>query len=125
MKTFVKMTCATGLTLAIAGCQTVANEHDRPARIVSPDDASRAALQSVVDSVLNTHVTLADNALTDTSVLSIEHNPPRTMQNPNPQGRVMEPPFLFRLVVNGSDCILIDQRDRGRFLLENTTCEAE
>ncbi len=125
MKTFVKMTCTTGLTLAIAGCQTVASENDRPARIVSPDDASRAALQSVVDGVLNTQVTLADNALTDTSVLSIERNPPRTMQNPNPHGRIMEPLFLFRLVVNGSDCILIDQRDRSRHVLENTSCEAE
>jgi hypothetical protein len=119
------MTCVTGVTLAIAGCQTVASEHDQPARIVNPDEASRIALQSVVDNVLNTHVTLADNALTESSFLSIERNPPRTMQNPNPQGRIMEPPFLFRLVVNGSDCILIDQRDRGRYLLENTNCEAE
>lgn len=111
--------------LAIAGCQTVATDQDQPARIVDPDDASRAALQSVVDSVLKTQVILADNALTDSSFLSIERNPPRTMQNPNPQGRIMEPPLLFRLVLNGSDCILIDQRDRGRYLLENTTCEAE
>lgn len=125
MTTLVHMACVTGVTLAIAGCQTVASEHDQSARIVNPDEASRTALQSVVDNVLNTHVTLDDNALTESSFLSIERNPPRTMQNPKPQGRIMEPPFLFRLVVNGSDCILIDQRDRGRYLLENTICEAE
>lgn len=125
MKTFVRITCATGITLAMSGCQTMATDQDQPARIVNPDDASRTALQSVVDSVLNTQVILADSALTDSSVLSIERNPPRTMQNPNPQGRIMESPFLFRLVVNGADCFLIDQRDGSRYLLESTSCEAE
>ena len=113
------------LWLLLSGCQTVNTDYDRPARIVNPDDASRASLQTVVDDVLNTHVTLADNALTDSSFLSIERNPPRTMQNPNPEGRIMEKPIQFRLVINGADCILIDQRDSARYVLENTSCEAE
>jgi hypothetical protein len=37
----------------------------------------------------------------------------------------MDAPIQFRLVINGDDCILIDQRDRSRHNLENTTCEAE
>ena len=31
----------------------------------------------------------------------------------------------FRLVINRDDCILIDQRDRSRHLLEDTKCTAE
>jgi hypothetical protein len=113
------------LAATISGCQTVTTDYDHPARIINPDEASRAALRSVVNSVLNTAVTLADSALTDTSLLTIERNPPRTMANPTPQGRIMEMPIQFLLVVNDTDCILIDQRDRTRHILRNTNCEAE
>jgi len=117
------------LTIAVAAvisaCQTIAADYDHSARIVNADDSSRAALRATVNTILNTKVTLADNALTDTSLLTIERNPPRTLDNPNPQGRIMEMPIQFRLVVNGTDCILIDQRDRGRYVLENTNCAAE
>lgn len=125
MSAFTRLTFVTGMTLAMSGCQTMATDQDRPARIVNPDDASRASLQTVVDDVLNTHVTLADNALTDSSFLSIERSPPRTMQDPDPEGRIMEKPIQFRLVINGSECTLIDQRDSARYVLENTACEAE
>lgn len=114
-----------GLTLATAGCQTMADANDKAAVIVNPDDASRAALQSTVDGILNTVVTIAPDALTESSTLIIERNPPRTMQDPNPQGRNMDTPIQFRLVKNGADCILIDTRDDSRHLLENTSCQAE
>jgi len=117
------------LTIAVAAtisaCQTVVADFDHSARIVNADNSSRAALRATVNSILNTEVTLADSALTDSSLLTIERDPPRTMDNPNPQGRIMEMPIQFRLVANGTDCILIDQRDRGRYILENTDCAAE
>lgn len=111
--------------MSLTGCQTMATDYDRPARIVKPNDASRAALQETVNAALHTNVTIADNALTDSSLLSIEISPRRTMQNPAPQGRIMEIPIQLRLVINGSDCILIDQRDRSRHLLKDTNCAAE
>lgn len=114
-----------GSSSLLTGCQTMATDYDRPARIVNPDDASRAALQQTVNAALHSDVTLADNALTDSSLLSIEIAPTRTMQNPVPQGRIMSTPIQLRLVINGSDCILIDQRDRSRHYLEDTTCMAE
>lgn len=125
MKTFLKLFGATCIPCVFAACQTMATEQDRPARIVDSDDASRAALQSVVNDVLNTDVLLADTALTDSSLLVIERNPPRSLQNPNPLGRVMEAPIQFRLVINGPDCILIDGRDSARYVIKNTACEAE
>ena len=114
-----------GVALLTTGCQTMGSDADQPARIINPDEASRAALQSMVDSILNTEVTLAENALTESSMLIIERNPPRTMTNPNPQGRTMAEPIQFRLVINGSDCILIDQRNESRHILKNTECAAE
>ena len=114
-----------GVALLTTGCQTMGSDADQPARIINPDEASRAALQSMVDSILNTEVTLAENALTESSMLIIERSPPRTMTNPNPQGRTMDEPIQFRLVINGSDCFLIDQRNESRHMLKDTECLAE
>jgi len=105
------------------GCQTLAG--DKPAIIVNPDDISRAALQKTVNAAMHTEVTLADDALTQSSILKIERNPPRTMGNPSPLGRVMEAPFRFRLVSNGGECILIDERNQVRHTLPATNCTTE
>jgi hypothetical protein len=92
---------------------------------MEPTDASRAALQETVDSLLNTDVTLADDALTDSSLLIIERNVPRDLTSPAAQGRIMDMPVRFQLVTNGSDCILIDKRDESHHKLADTTCKAE
>jgi hypothetical protein len=124
-KTIDKCLLIAALAVGVGGCQTVATEHDEAAHIINADDASRAALQRAVNDALNTHVTLADNALTETSLLIIERSPPRNMQSVPALGRNMDVPIQFRLVINREDCILVDQRDRSRYILEDTTCEAE
>ncbi len=113
-----------GLTV-LAGCQTMATGTDVPARITNPSAASRAALQNAVNDALHTEVLLAASALTTSSILVIERNPPRSLQNQVPTGRNMDPPIRFHLVLNNSECILVDQRDKSRQLLEDTTCAAE
>lgn len=123
--TLKKALCIAAAACGIIGCQTLASDYDQPATIIDPTDASRAALQETINSILNTEVTIADDALTDSSVLIIEHTPPRTMQNPTPDGRILDMPFQFQLVINGSDCILVDQRDRSRHTLKDTSCAAE
>jgi hypothetical protein len=107
------------------GCQTVAGNLDQPARITSTSDASRGDLQSAVNAALSTEVILADDALTSTSLLIIEINPPKSIDGASSQGRIVAAPIQFRLVINGTDCILIDQRDESRYLLEKTSCVAE
>ena len=114
-----------GIAFVMVGCQTLANGEDVAARITNPTAHSRAALQNTVNDVLMTDVALAADALTDSSVLIIEQHPPRNMQSPLSQGRNLDTPIRFRLVLNGSDCILIDQRDNSRYVLEMTTCAAE
>ena len=109
----------------LLACQTVATAYDKPARISDPTDASRAALQQTVNAVLNTNVTLAADALTGSSLLIVERAMPRTMDGSPAQGRTMEMPIQFRLVINGDDCILIDQRDESRHVLQDTSCIAE
>ena len=109
----------------LAGCQTMATGTDVPARITNPSAASREALQNAVNDALHTEVLLAASALTTSSILVIERNPPRSLQNQAPTGRNMDPPMRFNLVLNNSECILVGQRDESRHLLEDTTCAAE
>lgn len=113
------------LLFALAACQTTASAYDVPARITNADDASRAALRQAVSDALQREVLLANDALTSSNLLIIERNPPNTAQGRLATGRNMEPAIQFRLVANGSDCILIDTRDDTRYRLENTTCIAE
>jgi len=119
------MTPTVGLLFLLSACQTMSADQDLPARISPATDASRAALQETINDVMHTNVMLADDALTDSSVLTIELNPPGTMQNPTPLGRDMGKPIQFRLVLNQEACILIDQRDGTRHVLNDTTCVAE
>jgi hypothetical protein len=37
----------------------------------------------------------------------------------------MEMPIQFRLVTDGTNCILVDQRDASRHILADTRCVAE
>lgn len=113
-----------GLVL-LTSCQTMSTGNDAPARISNPNAASRAALQQTVNNALDTQVTLADDALTGSSILIIQRNPPQTAQGRIATGRNMDMPIQFRLVLNGAECILIDTRDETRHLLENTICVAE
>ena len=112
--------------LLIAGCQTMGADADVPALISDPDDASRAALQAAVAAAFGGQkVVLADDALTATSLLLIEHGPRGSLNNPSATGRVLEAPLRFRLVKNGDDCVLIDLRDESRHILANTSCTPE
>lgn len=111
--------------LACSACQSLAADYDQPARIVNPDAASRAALQAAVNEALGTEVLLADTALTDSSLLTIENWPAGTMDNPVPQGRILTAPIRFRLVKYGNECVLVRQEDDTRYRLADTECVAE
>jgi hypothetical protein len=111
--------------ISFAGCKNVAPDADQAAVIVNPDAASRAALQTTVNAVLHTDVALADDALTETSILTIERKIPQSIEGSPAQGRNMEMPIQFHLVRNGSECILIDQRDMTRTVLTDTVCSVE
>ena len=109
---------------SLGACKNIAPDADAAARIIDPTAASRAALQAAVNEELGTTVLLADDALTSTSLLIIERNPPQTMDN-RASGRTLYPPIQFRLVKSGEQCILVDTRDESRKLLADTHCSAE
>ena len=111
--------------IAVVACKHVVDDASQPAIIVDPTDASRAALQQAVNEAMRTDVLLAEDALTDSSILIIEHQVPESITGSPAQGRNMEMPVQFRLFTNGTVCVLEDQRDKTRYLLDDTQCVAE
>jgi hypothetical protein len=100
-------------------------DSEQPAVISNPTDASRAALQSAVNEAMHTEVLLAEDALTDSSLLIIERRKTQSIDGMPADGRTMDMPIQFRLVTNGVDCILVDQRNQARYVLADTSCRAE
>ena len=104
--------------VSMATCKVDAMRADVPAHIDNPTQASRAELLRVVTEALNGRVvTLADSALTDSSLLIIE---PKHLS-----GRDLRKPVHFRLMLNGSQCVLIHQETEARLELTRTQCVAE
>ena len=100
------------------GCKTDAVRDDVPAQILDSTVESRAELLGVVSDALNGRaVTIADDALTNDSLLITE---PKHLT-----GRDLGRPEHFRLVLSGSRCVLVHQETESRFELTKTSCAAE
>jgi len=112
--------------ILLAGCQGLNQNPDVPALIVQPDVASRAALKHTLSELFGgQEITLADDALTHSSILSLEINLPKQADSQPALGRVVTPPFRFHLVKAKNGCFLVDLRDGKRHLLADTTCTPE
>ena len=102
----------------LASCKGGVLPVDVPAHINNPTAESRAELLNAVREALNgSEVTLADEALTKDSLLIIE---PKLLT-----GRDLRKPEHFRLMLNGSDCVLVHQTSERRTKLTHAECIAE
>ncbi len=91
--------------------------------ITYPTAQSRAELVRVVSRALDrASVTIADDALTGDSELIIQHTPRRDAHGLLVQGRETGRPERFRLVKNGSRCVLVHERTGRRWTLQSATC---
>jgi hypothetical protein len=109
-----------GVTIATLlssfACTTIAAE--QPAVLVDPGEADRAELMRVLRGALNgAPLVLADDALTRESMLTVEVQPTRTLENPPATGRVLTMPEQFRLMLDGDGCVLVRRSDGARFPL--------
>ena len=91
--------------------------------ITNPTAQSRAELVRVVSRALNgASVTIADDALTGDSTLIVERAARRDAQGLPLDGRETGRPEQFRLVKNGSRCVLVHERTGRRWTLASTSC---
>ena len=104
-----------------AACGSLHGE--RAAVIAEPSSGTRAELVRVVTLALDgAPVTLADDALTRDSVLSIERRTPAGPQGRAATGRTLDEPARLRLVLAGERCELIRDSDGRRFTLRDVRC---
>lgn len=96
-----------------------------PAAIMDPTPAGRADIEQAVAAALGAEVLIADDALTTSSLLTIERRMPRTMEGRVATGRVLEPPEVFQLVLDDVDddrCVLVHRRTGDAYPLKNARC---
>ena len=109
--------------LVLASCQAGSARGDVPAVITDPTAGSRAELAREVSSALNgAPVTIADDALTRDPTLIIERARPRDAEGRPLTGRDLGRPEHFRLVKNGSRCVLVQESTGRRWTLTAATC---
>jgi len=109
-------------TLAPLACSTLSAQ-EQPALIAAPDAASRAELLRVVTAAVGVQgITLADDALTRDSVLTLERRTPAGPQGHAATGRTLEEPQQFRLVLRGTRCWLVRDADQREWELRETSC---
>jgi len=114
------------LLMAAASCSAPALQPDRPALRTSTGETSLRELQQVVSAALDgVDVTLADDALTTSSSMTIERARQRSLGRPTEPGRNYEQPQRFQLVIDGGQCFLVHGNTGLRWLLADTTCTPE
>ncbi len=108
--------------LTSAACGTLSAQ-ERPAVIVAPTAQSRAELARVVSAALDGQaITLADDALTRESVLTVERRTPPGAQGRAATGRSLDVPTQLKLVLRGERCVLVRVADAREWSLDDTRC---
>jgi len=109
---------AVAVMLALAGCATANTRPDLPAVLTNPTAEGRAELARRVSGALHgAPITIADDALTRDSTLIVERTRPRSADGVPLNGREH-----FRLVRNGTRCVLVHERTGKRWTLKAATC---
>ncbi|SDJ91391.1 hypothetical protein [Microbulbifer yueqingensis] len=126
MERIASLACI-GAIVLLAGCSSPRAQGAGVPAVIDPvTDASRAELQGAVSEALgNVPVTLSDSALTSSSLLVIEHSPPRDLRQPHLAGREMQAPVRFRLLLEAGECWLVRLPQGSPRLLEGVSCVPE
>ncbi|MGY8815157.1 MAG: hypothetical protein ACKVHQ_10675 [Gammaproteobacteria bacterium] len=123
MQRFVTLIIMASL-LAACSAQTV--EPEVPALITNPGPESLQEIEQTVSIALNsTKVILAADALTKNSVLVIERGMQRSIDRTPVMGRDLGRPYRFQLIIDGSQCVLVDQQSGQHWPLATVECVKE
>ncbi|MGB5245636.1 MAG: hypothetical protein WBN34_03750 [Woeseia sp.] len=119
----ILLVALSGMSIGLAGCAGKPLPEGSPAIIINPDAESRAELKGILQTALHgAPLILADDALTTSSVLTIEHRAPRGLDAPAANGRLPGRGEDFLLLLDGSQCVLKQQSSGLRWLMLDTEC---
>lgn len=112
--------------LALSACKNGTMQQEVPALVSEPGPESRAELQGLVSAALTgVDVLLADDVLSESSVLIVERQTRRDPQGNRLPGRDLSKPERFQLLLSGDRCILHQQSSGKRWELQETRCIPE
>jgi hypothetical protein len=96
---------------------------DEPAVIINPSAANLMELERVISEALHgAAVTLADDALTTSNMLSLEHPNPRDQAGRPFDGRELVRPETFALFKRESRCVLVQTKTGRAWTLHHVRC---
>lgn len=113
--------CVCFASIALGGVCATSSIGAPPAIMDSTPPAS-ADIQKAVVAALGKDVLIADDALTNSSLLIIERRVPRTMEGRFGNGRTPHAPETFQLVLDGGKCVLVHIRTGESYPLVNARC---
>ena len=120
----MSLSASVAIALSLSSCAaTSEGVEQRDAVIVTPNAASRASLQQAVAKLVGQPVTLADDALTRASSLTIERTAARDPSGRRIETRETAMPQSVRLVKRGSSCVLIHDASSADVVLNNVACQ--
>ncbi len=112
------------LFIAVLSSRVWPSPKDAPAVIINPSAQSVKELRRVIHKALpGIAVTLADDALTQSSFLSLEHTHGRDPMGQTLNGRDLSRPEIFELFKRESRCILTQLSTGRSFELHHVECE--
>jgi len=120
----VAILAALGLQ-SLPACAVLADSPGTPAVIADATAESRVELARVIHEALgDVPVTLADDALTGGSLLSLEHALRRDPMGRPLNGRELTHPETFELFKRGPRCVLVQSRTGREWTLHHVQCVA-
>ena len=118
MNTPLRACWLTAAAFASSACGTLGAQ-EQPAVIAAHTEQSRTELERAASSAMNGQlVTLADDALTRESVLTLERRTPPGPQGRAATGRTLEEPVRLELVLRSGRCLLVTADGREWELME-------
>jgi hypothetical protein len=122
----IALSCLAALGLqSLPACAVLPGSPGIPAVIADPTARSLRELAGVIHQALgDVPVTLADDALTTSSMLSLEHARPRDPAGRLLNGRELTQPETFELFKRGSRCVLVQSKTGREWTLHHAQCAA-
>ena len=114
------------ISLLVSACGVPVVQADVPALLTNPGPQTLEEIQQTVSTALNgTKVTLSADVFTQNSVLVIERGMQRRIDRPPELGRDLGRPYRFQLMLDGPQCVLVDQQSGQHWPLTTVACVKE
>ena len=110
----------------MAACSTPAINPEYPALLTNTGPTTLLELEQTISSAMDgAKVTIAQDALTTSSQLTIEQSMIRSIEQQPEMGSNLGRPDQFQLLIDGPQCVLVHEKTGLHWLLNSVECVAE